>query len=189
MGIYKYIRDAWAVPKDTIPQQYRAYMVQWRQEPVTVRLEHPTRLDRARSLGYRAKQGIFIVRQMVLHRSHKREDWDGGRHSSNMTSLMNLRMNFQAIAERRANKVYPNCEVLGSYQVGKDGKHVWYEIILVDRAHPAILADPTLKWVGLPANRQRALRGLTSSQRKTRGLRHLGKGSEHMRPSMKANDR
>ena len=189
MGIYKYIRDAWAAPKDTINAQYRAYLIQWRQDPSTLRIERPTRLDRARSLGYRAKQGIFMVRQRVAHGSHKREDWDGGRHSSNMTSLMNLQMNYRAIAERRVARAYVNCEVLNSYEVGKDGKHVWYEVIMVDRSHPAILADPTLKWVGNPANRQRALRGLTSSQRKTRGLRNRGQGAEHMRPSKRANRR
>jgi large subunit ribosomal protein L15e len=187
MGIYKYMRDAWKDPRGNMGPLYRQYLMKWRREPSTLRIDYPTRLDRARSLGYRAKQGIFIVRQHVLHRAHRRPDWDGGRHSSNMTSVLNLQLNFRAIAERRANKAYPNCEVLNSYLVGKDGKSMWYEVILVDRAHPAILADHILKWVGLPANRQRAARGLTSSQRKTRGLRNRGKGAEHVRPSQRAN--
>ena len=104
-----------------------------------------------------------------------------------MSSSMNLQLNYQAIAERRANKAFVNCEVLNSYLVGKDGRQAWYEVIMVDRAHPAILADPTLKWVGMPANRARAYRGLTSSQRKTSGPRRRGTGAEHIRPSKNAN--
>ena len=75
MGIYKYIRDAWAQPKDTLGAQYRQYLIQWRTEPATLRIERPTRLDRARSLGYRAKQGIFVVRQCVTRGGHNRPDW------------------------------------------------------------------------------------------------------------------
>jgi len=187
MGIYKHIRDAWAQPKETMGPQYRQYLIQWRHEPATLRIERPTRLDRARSLGYRAKQGIMMVRQRVIRGGHNRMDWNGGRHSSNMSAKMNLQLNYQAIAERRVAVAFTNCEVLNSYLVGKDGRHAWYEVIIVDRNHPAILADSILSWVGLPANRRRALRGLTSSQRKSRGLRIRGKGAEHMRPSKHAN--
>jgi len=177
--MYKHIRESWEQGK----QQRQ---IQWRRENVTVRCEHPSRLDRARALGYRAKQGIFVVRQRVFRGGHRRMDWDGGRHSSNMSIRMNLRLNYQAIAERRANDVYPNCEVLNSYEVGKDGKHAWYEVILVDKDHPVIKADHRLNWMSSPSNRSRAFRGLTSSQRKTRGLRIKGKGAEHMRPSRNA---
>jgi large subunit ribosomal protein L15e len=189
MGIYKYIRQAWSQPRETLGERYRHYLMQWRREPSTLRIDYPTRLDRARSLGYRAKQGFVLVRQRVIRGGHNREDWSGGRHSSNMSVRMNLRLNYQAIAERRANDAYPNCEVLGSYLVGKDGRQAWYEIILVDRSHPVILADPALSWVGLPANKGRAYRGLTSAQRRSRGLRSRGKGAEHIRPGTRANDR
>lgn len=189
MGIYKYISKAWSQPRETLGHKYREYLMQWRREPVTLRLERPTRLDRARALGYRAKQGIFVVRQRVGRGGHNREDWSGGRHSSNMSVRMNLRLNYQSIAERRANDVFHNCEVIGSYLVGTDGRNAWYEVIFVDRAHPVVLADPALKWVGLPANRARAYRGLTSAGRKSRGLRRRGKGAEHSRPSLKANDK
>jgi len=189
MGIYRYIKQAWGAPRETLGDSYRNYLVQWRREPVTTRIEYPTRLDRARALGYRAKQGVFIVRQRVRRGGHVREDWDGGRHSSNMTAKMNLQLNYQAISERRAADAYHNCEVLNSYLVGKDGRYVWYEVILVDRSHPSVLADPRMNWVALSANRARAHRGLTSSQRKTRGLRRRGMGAEHVRPSKRANAR
>ncbi|KKT75754.1 MAG: 50S ribosomal protein L15e, partial [Candidatus Peregrinibacteria bacterium GW2011_GWA2_44_7] len=41
-----------------------------RKEPVTLVLEHPTRLDRARSLGYKAKQGCIVARQRVGRGGH-----------------------------------------------------------------------------------------------------------------------
>ena len=189
MGLYKYIKQAWNNPRENLGERYRRYLIQWRREPATNRIDHPTRLDRARAVGYRAKQGFVIVRQRVTRGGHNREDWSGGRHSSNMSVRMNLRQNYRTIAERRANDVFQNCEVIGSYLVGNDGRHAWYEIVMVDRNHPVILNDPALKWVGLPANRGRAYRGLTSAGRVSRGLRQRGKGAEHIRPSMRANDR
>lgn len=94
-------------------------------------------------------------------------------------------MNYQTIAEQRAVKHYPNCEVLNSYEVGKDGIHYWYEIILVDVSHPAITSDPQLKW--MTEEKGRAFRGLTSSAKRSRGLRWKGLGTEHLRPSRTAN--
>ena len=79
---------------------------------------------------------------------------------------------------------YPNCEVLNSYYVAEDGLHLWYEIILVDRTHPVIMADPRISWIS--SHKGRVYRGLTSSARKGRGFRHKGKGTEKFRPSRKA---
>lgn len=179
MGIYKYIRNSWNTETPEVKALWKSRLIQWRAEPVTLRIAHPTRLDRARALGYRAKDGVVLVRQRVNRGTHKRMDRSGGRHSSNTQKRMNLAMNYQVIAERRANDAYPNCEVLGSYFAAKDGKHAWYEIILVDRASPVVLADERL--AGVAKQRARAYRGLTSANRKTRGLRWKGTGSEHAR--------
>jgi len=156
-------------------------MIKWRREPVTTRIERPTRLDRARALGYRAKQGIFIVRQRVSRGSHRRPDWSGGRHSHNMGARLNLRKNYQLIAEERAGESYLNCEVLNSYYVAEDGKNYWYEVILVDKEHPSVLADNRTSWIS--TQHGRAYRGLTSAGKKVRGLRYKGLGSEKTRPS------
>jgi large subunit ribosomal protein L15e len=98
---------------------------------------------------------------------------------------MNLHKNYQAIAEERANKSFVNCEVLNSYYVGEDGKSYWYEVILVDRAHPSVLADK--RTAGITRQRGRAYRGLTSAGRRTRGLHNKGMGAEKIRPSRRAN--
>ncbi len=54
MGMYKYIREAWKSPKETYVggDLLKVRMIKWRREPVVVRIDRPTRLDRARSLGY-----------------------------------------------------------------------------------------------------------------------------------------
>ena len=166
MGIYKYIRDAWKNPKENISALYKERLMQWRKEPVTVRVERPTRLDAARSQGYKAKQGVFIVRQRVDRGGRQRPKITGGRRPKHFGRRKNLLISYQAVAEQRANEKYVNCEVLNSYEVGRDGEYYWYEVILVDRAHPAVLAD---KQLSQAASRQgRVYRGLTSSAKKSR---------------------
>ena len=182
MGAYKYIRESW-----NLQEHLKEHVQAWRREPVTIRIDHPTRLDRARSLGYKAKQGIILVRQRGLRGGRKRPKVRAGRRSKRMTQRKDLKLNFQSVAERRANQAFPNCEVLNSYFVAQDGKNIWYEAILLDRSHPAILADSRFAWIN--AKRGRAFRGLTSANRKSRGLRHKGKGAEKMRPSLRAHGR
>ena len=182
MGAYKYIREAWKKPKEN--SLWKERLVQWRKEPVTVRLAKPTRLDRARSLGYKAKQGIIIVRQKVSRKRRMRPAVAGGRRPKAYRHRKILNMNFQQIAEMRANKKYINCEVLNSYYVAEDGQNMWYEVILVDRTHPATIANEKLNWISLKQGR--ASRGLTSAGRKNRGLRNKGKGAEKLRPSRNA---
>src|SRR5665647_883441 len=63
---YKYIAEEWAQPeKSFVEELMRQRLVQWRKQPTVLRIEHPTRLDRARKLGYKAKQGIVIARAKV----------------------------------------------------------------------------------------------------------------------------
>jgi large subunit ribosomal protein L15e len=91
--------------------------------------------------------------------------------------------NLQWIAEERAARKFPNLEVLNSYYVAEDGLLKWFEVILVDPNHPAIKNDPDINWICNKSNRRRVFRGLTSSGKKARGLRHKGIGAEKIRPS------
>jgi large subunit ribosomal protein L15e len=187
MAMYKYVRELWNKPTDSMPDLMKARKIQWRSEPATVRLEHPTRIDRARSLGYKAKQGIFVVRQRVQRGGHRKPLPSAGRRSKKYTTRKSLVLNYQTISEQRALQNYPNCEVLNSYEVAKDGNHIWYEVIMVDVSHPAIKADSNLSWITKDIHRGRPFRGLTSSAKRSRGLLNKGKGAEKMRPSKTAN--
>lgn len=168
MSLYKHIREAWKNPRENMPGLWHERLIQWRADPATLRIDYPTRLDRARSLGYKAKPGIFIVRQRVLRGGHKRPQFAGGRRSKRYHMHKNLNLSYQTIAEIRANKQFPNCEVLNSYYLAKDGKHDWYEIILVDIDHPAIKADQKLRWMSGSSHRGRVNKGLTASGKRSR---------------------
>ncbi|OFV68186.1 MAG: Ribosomal protein L15e [Candidatus Syntrophoarchaeum caldarius] len=177
---YNYIGDAWARPKDTyVGELLWERMQTWRRERASVRVSRPTRLDRARRLGYRAKQGIIVVRTRIRRGGRRKSRYVRGRRTKRMGQYrITPRKSLQRIAEERTARKYPNMEVLNSYWVGSDGKRKWYEVILVDPAHPAIRADPQFKWLKNPSNRGRVFRGKTSAGKKGRGLRKRGIGSE-----------
>jgi len=92
----------------------------------------------------------------------------------------------QSIAEERAARRFPNMQVLNSYWVGEDGKHKWYETILVDPHHPVIKRDKNLKWICSSTQKGRVFRGKTSAGRKSRGHRRKGRGTEKTRPSLRS---
>lgn len=189
MGMYKYIREAWKSPKQNIlKENLRTRVADWKDEPATIRIERPTRLDRARSLGYRAKQGIIVVRQRVERGGRQRPRPNGGRRSKRATQRKDVNISYQSVAEQRTADKYPNCEVLNSYYVAEDGQYYWYEVILVDKNHPAIKSDNQLRWITTVKHTNRVFRGLTSAAKRSRGLYHKGKGAEKVRPSQAAND-
>ena len=166
MSMYKHIRNIWKQPKANLGELWQKRLIEWKKDKTTVRIKRPTRLDRARSLGYKAKQGYIVVRQRVIRGGHKRPVPNKGRRSKRYHQTKNLDLSYQTIAERRADKNYTNCEVLNSYFVAKDGRYYWYEVILIDRDHPAIKADKRINWIS--DKKGRVHRGLTSSAKKSR---------------------
>ena len=186
MGLYKYINNAWKKPTEQFNALHRTRLIEWRREEATKRIDTPTRLDKARQLGYKAKTGYAIVRQRVDRGGRRRLKIRAGRKTKHARHLKILHKNYQSVAEERTGRKYPNMEVLNSYFAGKDGLHYWYEVILVDKQAPEILADNRIAWIAGKQNRRRALRGLTASARRTRGLLHKGIGAEKLRPSRTA---
>jgi large subunit ribosomal protein L15e len=85
---------------------------------------------------------------------------------------------------RAANK-YPNLEVLNSYPLAKDGKHYFFEVIMVDPDKPEIKNDKDINWICNANNRNRVKRGLTSAGKKSRGLRTKSHNMK-VRPSGRA---
>ena len=71
--------------------------------------------------------------------------------------------------------------------MAKDGIRYWYEVIMIDRAHPAVKKDRLLRWVKNSSNTGRVFRGKTAAGRRSRGiLTNKGKGAEKLRPSKAA---
>ncbi len=184
---YDYIGDQWKKPDTSFqsPQQQR--LIQWRKEENFTRVDRPLRIDRARSLGYKAKPGYIVVRARVRRGGLRKHKIKGGRKpAAKGITKITMGKSTKRIAEERTAKRYPNMEVLNSYWVGNDGKSHFYEVILVDPVHPAILKDTNINWISNASNTRRVLRGKTSAGQKGRGLMHKGKGAEKVRPSIRA---
>ena len=182
MNLYSHVRNLWKKPKTSMGALVQKRLIEWREGNAVVRIERPTRIDRARGLGYKAKQGYVIVRVRVKKGKRQRPLIKKGRRSKHKRRKKIVGKSYQWIAEERANRKYPNCEVLNSYHIGQDGRYKFYEVILLDRELVSKY-EPT-RWV--KENKGRVYRGLTSAARKSRGLRHKGKGTEKIRPSLRA---
>ena len=130
----------------------------------------------------------FIGVERLLGRLRKL-DRKGRRAKRRGINKITMQKNLQRIVEERTAKRYPNLEVLNSYWVGKDGKHMWFEIILIDKHHPCIANDPVYKWIVDSHHKGRCYRGLTAAGKRGRGLNNKGKGAERSRPSNRANNR
>lgn len=187
-AFYGYIRDAWRSPSNTYVGALRQQrMREWRRESTVKRLERPTRLDRARALGYKAKQGITIVRVKVRRGALRKSRYMRNRRTKHMgMHRQNPGKSIQRIAEERACRRHRNMEALNSYWVGQDGRHKWYEVILVDPHHPVIASDRDLNWICEGVHRGRVERGKTSAGRHNRGLSKKGRGTEKTRPGIRA---
>ena len=185
--MYGHVAEQWKKPDTAFTSPPKQRLIQWRKEENFSRVEKPLRIDRARSLGYKAKQGYIVVRARVRRGGLRKHTIKGGRKpSAKGIKKITAAKNTQRIAEERTAKHYPNMEVLNSYWVGEDGKHHFYEVILVDPMHPAIMNDPKINWISIKPNKRRVLRGKTSAGQKGRGLRHKGRGAEKIRPSIHA---
>jgi large subunit ribosomal protein L15e len=184
-SFYSHIREAWEDPDDgQLADLQWQRQQEWRDQGALERIERPTRLDKARSLGYKAKQGIVVVRASIRKGGARKQRFTAGRRSKRQgVTRITRRKNLQRVAEERATRKYRNLRVLNSYSVGQDGRQKWFEVILIDPHHPAIENDDDLNWICDDSQRGRAYRGLTNAGKSNRGLDQKGKGTEHNRPS------
>ncbi len=184
--MYKYIKEAFKKPDKKLQQQR---LIQWRKENSVTRIESPTNLTKARALGYKAKQGVILVRVRMKRGGKQRPQIKKGRRPKHYHQKLILGKSYQWVSEERAQKKFPNMEVLNSYKVGKDGKSYWFEVILVDPCHPAIESSKNMQWIARNKAHNRVYKGKTSAGRRSRGLHKKGKGREKIRPSLRANKR
>jgi large subunit ribosomal protein L15e len=187
---YKYIAEAWAKPeKSFVEELMHQRLIQWRRQSTITRIEKPTRLDRARKLGYKAKQGFVIARTRVRRSGTRKQRPRSGRRPKRMgVEKFKVAKSMKLIAEERTARKFPNLEVLNSYWVGEDGRSKWFEVILVDPSHPVIKADPDINWICEKQHHRRVYRSLTSAGKKVRSLRRRGRGAEKFRPSRQAHE-
>ncbi len=188
---YKYMAEAWSRPeKSYVKELMRQRLIKWRKQSVIVRIDKPTRIDRARELGYKAKQGFVVTRVRARRGGLRKRRPKAGRTQKRMgVKKFKPAKSLRLTAEERAARKFPNLEVLNSYWIAEDGQSKWFEIIMVDPHHPAIKADKEINWIGEKQQHRRVFRGLTSAGKKVRGLRNKGRGAEKIRPSRKAAER
>lgn len=132
--------------------EIRERAIQWRKETAFTRIDKPSRIQRARRLGYKAKQGIVVIRTRVGTGGMRRKRPVAGRRPKHLgVTRIKADVNMQQVAERRTQERYKNLKLLGSYFLYKDGFHYWFEVILADAAHPRIAKDKELRKRVIPA--------------------------------------
>merc|ERR1712109_414422 len=177
MGAYKYLQELYKKKQsDLLRFLFRIRCWQLRHLAAIHRASRPTRPDKARRLGYRAKQGYVIYRIRIRRGGRKRPVPKGATYgkptNQGVNSLKNQRSH-QAIAEERVGRRCKALRVLSSYWVGQDSTYKYYEVVMIDPMHKAIRRDPKINWLCKSVHKHREMRGLTSSNKKSRGL---GKG-------------
>jgi len=164
-------RDIWKKPKKNLEELWKKRLIEWRKESVVKKIDRPTRKDRARTLGYKAKQGFVIARVRVPKGKRKRPKFPGGRVQSKRGRFFSSGKSKQLLSEERAARKFPNLEILNSYYVGEDGVHDWFEVIMVDPKHPSVRNDSERGWIAEKQHSRRVFKSLTSSGKRMRGLR------------------
>jgi large subunit ribosomal protein L15e len=211
---------------------------EYRQLPGIVRITRPTRPDKARRLGFKAKQGYVVYRIRVRRGGRKRPVSKGivyGKPKNQGITQLKFQRNLRSVAEERAGRKLGGLRVLNSYWINQvclflagfwfyathelcgyrkmwldcfrisvqnftravlqmlcsvcciqDSTYKYFEVILIDTAHPVIRKDPRINWIVNPVHKHRELRGLTSAGKKHRGLRGKGHLYTKARPSVRA---
>jgi large subunit ribosomal protein L15e len=184
-GFYHYIKRAWKKPSEEFIADRRKKMIDWRAGDRVAKLEKPSRLDKARALGYKAKKGIVVYRVTLPRGGRAKARPTTKRRSKRFSVMKILRMNYRWVAEQRAQTHHRNLEVLNSYPIGKCGRFYFFEVIMVDPNMPEIKSDKDLNWICRPENRNRTSRGLTSAAKKSRGMRTKSHNLK-VRPSLRS---
>ncbi|XP_016412866.1 60S ribosomal protein L15 [Sinocyclocheilus rhinocerous] len=177
MGAYKYMQELWRKKQsDVMRFLLRVRCWQYRQLSGLHRAPRPTRPDKARRLGYKAKQGYVIYRIRVRRGGRKRPVPKGATYGKPVHHGINqikFARSLQSVAEERAGRHCGGLRVLSSYWVGEDSTYKFFEVILIDTFHKAIRRNPDTQWITKAVHKHREMRGLTSAGKKSRGL---GKG-------------
>ena len=135
------MKSGYSHVKDTFEKHETGYKtthwergIEYRKGKSIERVERPTKLHRARTLGYKAKQGYVVARTKVRRGGQRKQRPKAGRRPKRMgVKKFKLAKSLKLIAEERTGKKFPNLEVLNSYWVGEDGRSKWFEVILINK--------------------------------------------------------
>eukprot|EP00161_Ancyromonas_sigmoides_P007454 TRINITY_DN1894_c0_g4_i2.p2 TRINITY_DN1894_c0_g4~~TRINITY_DN1894_c0_g4_i2.p2 ORF type:complete len:240 (+),score=125.00 TRINITY_DN1894_c0_g4_i2:104-721(+) len=191
MGAYRYLEELWRKKQsDVMRFLLRVRAWEYRQSAAVTRVTKPSRPDRARRLGYKAKQGVVVYRVRVRRggrKARKPKGCTNGKPGGHWVRGKKRAKNLRQLAEERvARRIAGNLRVLNSYWVNQDATYRFYEVILVDPMHKAIRRDPRFNWICKGVHKHRELRGITGAGRASRGLRNKGHAANKHRPSRRA---
>ncbi|MFP3950208.1 MAG: 50S ribosomal protein L15e [Candidatus Micrarchaeia archaeon] len=168
MGAYKYMKKTYQEELRERSKLLKNKVFRWRRGPVVQGVERPSNLVRARTLGYKAKEGYVVARVRVGKGRRRRPTSGKGRKPAHAYLYVQPGSSLRTQAEQKANRKYSNLEVLNSYLAGEDGNYKFFEVLLVD----------TRKNREVKLDKRRAYRGMSSSGKKTRGLRAKGRKAQ-----------
>ncbi|KAG1049172.1 hypothetical protein G6F46_009637 [Rhizopus delemar] len=170
---YKYLEElARKKQSDVSRFLLRVRCWEYRQLNVIHRASRPSRPDKARRLGYKAKQGYVIYRIRVRRGGRKRPVPKGatyGKPVNEGVSQLKYQRSLRSTAEERVGRKCRNLRVLNSYWINQDATYKYFEVILVDPSHKAIRNDARINWIVNPVHKRREARGLTAVGKKSRG--------------------
>merc|ERR1712241_127991 len=157
---------------------------EYRQLPVIHHCTRPSRPEKARRVGYKAKQGYVIYRIRVRRGGRKKNTPKGCVYGKprNSGAIRKLK----SAAEERVARKCSNMRVLNTYWVGQDASFKFFEVILIDPQHKAIRRDPRINWIVGAKHKHRELRGLTATGKKARGMNQRGHKAMKKRPSRRS---
>jgi large subunit ribosomal protein L15e len=150
MGAYKYLTELYTKKQSDVLQFVsRVRCWEYRQLAVIHRASRPSRPDKARRLGYKAKQGYLIYRVRVRRGNRKKPVKKGatfGKPVRQGVNHLKFQRGLRSIAEERVGRRCANLRVwvlapaggallmsrLNSYWINQDGVYKYYEVILVE---------------------------------------------------------
>ncbi|MEM4245700.1 MAG: 50S ribosomal protein L15e [Candidatus Bathyarchaeia archaeon] len=149
MSAYKYMSEAWRrLERVSLGEAMKEKIIRWRREPSIVRVDKPTRIDKARRYGYKAKQGFVVVRVKVRRGGARKTRPKSGRRQKALGVVdFTRRISLKRLAQARAARKFSNLLPLNTYWLWEDGKHVWFEVVMVDPSHPVIKSDKSISKV------------------------------------------
>lgn len=130
MGAYKYIEELYKRKQsDLMRFLLRVRCWQYRQLTSIHRASRPTRPDKARRLGYKAKQGFVIYRVRIRRGGRKRpvsKGITGGKPAGHGIFSLKFQRSLRSKAEERVGRKCGGLRVVNSYWIAQDSTFKYF---------------------------------------------------------------